>query len=184
MAHILSRITGWVVRHKKRIQTIGTGLFIYECFNLAYNWGFYIFSLSYWGIEDGAILAAGLSFIINAAIFWAYDHMKMDWLGAYALRELDAKENKSRFEQLAVWVSKENKTWWEKILTATAFVLVLIGIDPVIVAVHFQHEHFKGLKAYDWYILFMATAVANIWWLIRIGLLVEVIRFILKYLFN
>lgn len=184
MAHTLNRVTGWVVRHKKRIQTIGTGLFIFECFNFAYNYGFYLFALSYWGIVEGGIIATGLSFVFNAVIFWAYDHMKVDWLGAYALRELDAKENKNHFEQVAVWVGKMNKTLREKILTVAIFVLMLAGVDPVIVAVHFQHEHFKGLKAYDWSILTMATIVANVWWLIKVGSFVEVMRFVLKYLFN
>lgn len=181
---ILSRITGWVIRHKRRIQTIGTGLFLYETFNLVYNYGFYLFALSYWGIVEGGILAAGLSFIVNAGVFWAYDHMKVDWLGAYALRELDSRENKNLFERLATWIGKADKTSREKVLAGMTFILMLIRVDPVVVAIHFQHEHFKGLKVYDWFILLTATTVGNVWWLIQTGLFVEAVRYVVIHFFN
>lgn len=169
MAFLSSRFTGWLVRHKERIKTMGIGLTVYLSLTFAFDWGFYLYAFSQLGVVNGGMFAVGLSFIINALVFWAYDHMKIDWLGAYLLRELQVKANKNRFERLAVWIGKVNKTWWELILTMVAFVLVLARVDPVIVAVHFQQAHFKGLGIRDWAILLIATAVGNTWWLIQIG---------------
>lgn len=171
MALTSNRFTGWLVRHKKRIKTIGIGLTIYLCLAAAYDWGFYLYAFSRMGIVSGGFLAVGLSFVINSGIFWAYDHTKIDWLGAYMLRELEVKENKNRFERLAVWIGKANKTWWELVLTAIAFILLLVRVDPVIVAVHFQQSHFNGLGIRDWSVLLLATAVGNTWWFIQIGAL-------------
>ncbi len=184
MALKSSRFTGWVVRHKERIKTIGIGLVAYESFNLIYDYPFYLFAISYWGIVTGGIIAVAGSLITNIALFWAYDRFKIDWLGAYALRELEAKENKNRFERLAVWIGKANKTWWEVILTSVAFVLLLVRVDPLIVAVHFQQQHFNGLKAKDWGILLTAVIVGNGWWLIQTGLFVEVMRFLWRQFFT
>jgi hypothetical protein len=97
--------------------------------------------------------------------------------------QLEEKESKNRFERLAVWIGKTNKTVWEKVLTTVAFVLLLIHVDPLIVAVHFQQRHFKGLEMKDWGILLSAVVIGNGWWLIQTGIIVEVLRFVWR-LFN
>jgi hypothetical protein len=91
MALLLNRVIGWLVRHKERIGIIGMGVFLYECFNYAYDFGFYPFAIFHWGIVNGGIIAVLGSLVQNAVMFWMYDRFKIDWLGAHALRHHQEK---------------------------------------------------------------------------------------------
>ncbi|MEJ0053961.1 MAG: hypothetical protein WDN10_04545 [bacterium] len=177
MTHWYSRFSGWLVRHRVRIKTIGTGLFLYESYNVLYDYGFYAFAILQWGLVIGSIIATLGSLIQNGLMFWLYDRQGIDWLGAHILRELEAKENKNRFERLAVWLGKAEKTRAEVVLAAVAFVGLLWRVDPLIVAVHFRREHFRGLTAKDWGILLAAVAVGNAWSILEMGIIVETFRF-------
>ncbi len=172
----------WIGRHGRKIQEIGTGLFLYEALNLVFDLVFYPFAILWWGIVLGGVIATGLSLAINAGVFWLYEYMRIDWLGAHALRELDAKENKTHIERLATWIGKKKVTMWEKLVSPLVFVTLLVPIDPVIVAIHYQRQHFSRLGWRDWGLLIVATTVANFWWLIKVGLAIEIIRLFLSWL--
>jgi hypothetical protein len=182
MALIFRRFAGWFMRHKRRIQEVGLGLILFEAFNRAYNYGFYSWAQHHFGFVMGSEMATGLSVVVNALVYWAYDHMKIDWLGAEVLRQLEDKENKTRLERLAVWIGKADKTVWEKLLTTVVFVGLLYEVDPVIVAVHFQRQHFKGLTFRDWAILTIATLVANAWWAPQVGVVVATAQYLWHHL--
>ncbi len=165
-------------KHHARIKEIGFGLFLYESFNFVYDWLFYPFALVTWGlVNGGAILVAG-SLIQCGFLFWLYDRMRVDWLGAHALRELEAKEKKTRLEHALVWIGRKKETWWEKALSPLVFIALTLPIDPLIVAVHFRKRHFGGLTLHDWFILLAAVVVANAWWLFKIGILVQFFKII------
>lgn len=167
---------GFIARHKKLIQEIGIGLFIYETINFLYDWLFYPFALVYWGVFTGGIILFSGSIIQCALMFWLYDRMKVDWLGANALRQLDDKENKSRLERLAVWLGKEKKTLWERLLSPIVFIGLTLPIDPLIVAIHYRKKHFGGVGVRDWLILLSAVVVANAWWLIKIEIVIQLFQ--------
>jgi hypothetical protein len=109
--------------------------------------------------------------------------MRVDWLGAHALRELDDKENKTHIEKLATWIGRKKITLWEKLLSPIVFVVLLLPIDPVIVAIHYRKNHFGGLTWRDWNILFWANLIANAWWLLKISLVIEAIKWLWVYFF-
>ena len=165
-------------KHHKKIQEIGTGLFVWEGFNFLYDFIFYPFALAYWGLVIGGVIVFMLSMFINAFVFWLYEYMRVDWLGANALRQLEEKENKSNFERLVTWMGKKKETIWEKLASPVVLAALVLPIDPVIVAVHFQRQHFEGLSWRDWGLFLYASAVANVWWLIKIGLVVEAAKYI------
>ncbi|MEO5646123.1 MAG: hypothetical protein ABIQ91_01465 [Candidatus Paceibacterota bacterium] len=170
-------------KHHKRIQEIGGGLFSYELFNFLYDWFLYPFSIARWGLEIGGTVMLMGSLIQCALFFWLYDRMRVDWLGAHALRELQEKEHKNRFEHMAVWIHREKKTLWEKLISPIVFIVLTLPIDPLIVALHYRKKHFGGVSARDWGILIAAVFVANVWWLVKIGAVITVIHLILlKYL--
>src|SRR6185437_10806775 len=112
----------WVRRHHRKIREIGTGLFLYESFNFVYDFIFYPFAIAYWGIVQGGAIAAFLTFPINAAVFFSYELLRVDWLGAHALRELEDKENKSNIEKLATWIGKKKVGFWEKLISPLVFI--------------------------------------------------------------
>jgi hypothetical protein len=178
VALLRGRVTGWLARHQQRVKTIGTGLFLYLSFNAAYDYGFYSFAIFHWGIVFGGGLASFGSLVQNAIMFWLYDRMGIDWLGAHALEQLEAKENKTRLERYALWVRKEKKSLSEKMWGIVLFALITISIDPLIVAVHFKPRQFDGLSVRDWGILLAAVTLGVTWWLARAGGAVEAFMFI------
>jgi len=170
--------------HRQHVQEIGIGLFLYESLNFVYDWLFYPFALVYWGFGTGALVLVSASVVQCALMFWLYDHMRVDWLGAHALRELESKENKSRFEHMAVWIGKEKKSIWERLISPIVFITLTLPIDPLIVALHYRKRHFTGIHAKDWGILISAVVAANAWWLFKIGLLIEFLRLWWRFLFS
>jgi hypothetical protein len=156
-------------RYEKHIKEIGTGLFLYEVFNFIYDWLFYPYALIYWGFEKGSLILVCGSLIQCALMFWLYDHLQVDWVGANALRELEKVEKKTRLEHALTWIGKKKNKKWEKILSPLVFIALTLPIDPLIVALHYRKKHFSGVTAHDWFILISAVVVANIWWLVKIG---------------
>lgn len=173
----------FLLKHHRRIQEIGTGLFLYEAFNFFYDFIFYPFALAYWGIENGGIIVIVSSLLINAFVFWLYEYMRIDWLGAHALRQLENEENKSNIQKLITWIGRKKVGLLEKLLSPVIFTGLLLPIDPVIVAIHYQRQHFNGLVWRDWGILIIATLVANAWWLIKIGIVVEGAKYLWGIIF-
>ncbi len=98
--------------------------------------------------------------------------MKVDWLKAHALRELNNKENKTKLETLLTWHLVPRATIRERIIGEIRFALLLIPIDPVIVAMYYRENHFEGVSVRDWLMLVKATLVACIVWLLIVEPLV------------
>lgn len=174
---------GFLRRHHKKIQEIGLGIFLFELFNFVYDWLFYPFAVFYWGIELGGLIVTGLSLVINAFIFWLYDYMRVDWLGARALRELEDKENKSNIEKLITWLGKKKLTLWEKLLSPIVFITLTLPIDPVIVAIHHRRNHFSGIGWKDWGLLLAATLAANAWWLLKVSIVIEALKWLFRLVY-
>lgn len=178
-----NRMISFFRRHYRKIQEISTGLFIYEGANFVYDFLFYPFALAYWGLINGGFIVVAGSLVMNIFVFWLYEYMRIDWLGAHALRELENEENKSRFHKLATWIGKKKESTWEKLMSLIVFTALLLPIDPVIVAIHYQRQHFKGLGWRDWNLLVIATLVANAWWLIKVGAVVEGVKYLWSFVF-
>lgn len=179
----ISSLKLWYLRHRKKIAEIGIGLFLYEAvFNPLFDLVFYPFCLAYWGLKIGGIIAVSASFAHVALLFWLYDRMKIDWLGAHALRQIEDGENKSNLTNLAIWVGKEKTTVLEKILSPFVFVFLTLPLDPLIVAVHYRRQHFQGISWRDWGILIASVITANAWWFIKIGSVVELAKLLWRHI--
>ncbi len=169
--------------HIKKLRDIGIGLVVYEAMNYVFDFIFYPFALTFWGLQDGAAVAIVISLAANVCFFWLYEYMRVDWLGAHALRELEREENKSSIAKLMTWVGKKKDHWWEKILSPVVFITLLLPIDPVIVAIHYRREHFNGLKGRDWGILVLATLIANAWWILKVELVIQALLYVWHLVF-
>ena len=168
-------------KYRKHIQEIGTGLFIYEVFNFVYDWLFYPFALAYWGLLKGGVIVVAGSLVQCAFVFWLYVYMRIDWVGAHALRELETKEEKTWFERMAVWLGKDKKSLFEKLCSPIVFVALTLPIDPLIVALHYRRKHFEGISLRDWGLLISAVAAANLWWLLKVGTIVEGFKYLYTF---
>lgn len=169
-------------QHHKKIRDIGAGIAAWESFNFVYDFLFFPFAVAYWGALYGGGVASAGAFIINAVVFYLYDRFGVDWLGAHALRQLDLKEEKSALEKMMVWLGKKKVTWWEKLASPIVFVALTLPIDPLIVAIHHRKHHFTGVTRDDWKLLFFATAAANAWWLLKVEIVIEGIRYLGSFL--
>lgn len=169
--------------HHTKIRDISIGLTIYESFNAAFDLIFYPVVITTLGVVRGAALATAISLAVNILIFWAYDRLRIDWLGAHALRQLEHEENKSNIEHLITWLGKKKTAWYEKLVSPIVFVGLTLPIDPVIVAIHYRRQHFKGVTVRDWALLLAATIAANIWWAAKLGIVIAGIEFIWHLLF-
>ncbi|MEO5646124.1 MAG: hypothetical protein ABIQ91_01470 [Candidatus Paceibacterota bacterium] len=155
---------------------MGTGAFLYLLYNFFYDWAFYPGVIGFFGYRLGGTIAVAGSLLQCGVMFWLYDWMKIDWLGAHFLRELEDKDNKTHLEKMAVWIGKEKRTVSEKVIASVTFLILTAGIDPLVVAVHFKRSHFKGLTSRDWGLLLASVAAANAWWLLKVGTFVAVIK--------
>lgn len=176
----IRRASGWVVRRTTNLLQFGWQFVLFEAFNWIFNYPFFSLSLWYLGPVWGAIVPSILAIGINAFVFWYYEHKKVDWLKAHAMRQVASKENKTRLEKILTWHLMPRRTFLQKMLGELQFALLLSQIDPVIVAVHYRESHFEGLTRKDWLLLFKATAIALAIWV----LILEPVVFAVKIISN
>jgi len=161
----IRKISDRVVRLVANLLKHGWPLALFEAFNWVFNYPFCALMLLLFGPIRGAVIIAVAAFSLNAFVFWLYEYMKIDWLGAHAIRELADKTNKSRLEKILTWHHKPRNTVLEKIAGELQFCFLLSQIDPVIVAIHYRQSHFDGLGWRDWRLFIKATSVGLAIWL-------------------
>jgi hypothetical protein len=171
----------WLKNSWEKILAVGWRLIVYEIFNLFFNYPLYGWVMYSLGLGRGWLMMTGFSLIQCAALFWYYDKAKVDWLFADTARswENGTTENSSWFRKIAVRISKSRDTGIAGIST---FILASINLDPVMVAVHYRKNHFCGINFHDWSILIASVAIGNLWWGFRIGLFVEVLKWLFRHL--
>ena len=163
---IFRPMVDWMVCHKRRIIQVGVGLALYELWVHLYDFVFFPFAIYHWGPLWGGTIAVVGAFANNILVYWLYDVMKVDWLQARAVRDMADSENNSRLTKLAKLLTSEKKGIWRKLASAGIFLGLTAWIDPVIVAVHFRKEHFKGISRWDWFLLLAASASGCVVWLL------------------
>ena len=153
----------------KRISAFGA----YEIFNWLFNNPAYLLAIGYLGTLKGGLLMASFSFIQCATLFVMFDKMGVDWVGVNFLEEVRQKENKRWWERLLSWAVKK-----EGNLAIISFLIYSVFVDPFVVAVHYRHNHFNGITRRDWGLLFASVAIGNFYWIVRTGLIVEVAKWL------
>lgn len=168
----------WLVSHKRKIAEMGTGLFLYGIFNWVFNYPLYMAVVGYYGLVYGGLMMAFLSFIQCGILLVVFDKMKIDWVGATYLKDVERQqEKKSRIEKILVWVlKKESQSASGKMVKIGIFIILSAFVDPFIVAVHYRRKQFDGVSVRDWVILFVAVLIANLYWTLRTGILVLAVK--------
>jgi hypothetical protein len=156
----------------KKFLAQGWRFVSYQIFNWIFDNPLYLFVFHSCGIILGWIIMATSSLVSCAFLFWYYEHKKIDWLFAKAVKDWENKDAHSWGEKILLHFTK-HKTGKYKFLI---FILANINIDPLIVAVHYRENHFGGITPRDWKILVSSVAVSNLWWGARIGVLVTVLK--------
>lgn len=166
----------WFAKSRARILAYGWRLALYEVFCWVYDNPLYASAFIYLGMARGwAVMTLG-SVLSCAYMFWRYDRSGVDWLFAKAVREWEEKPNLNWLQRKIANISRVRNGRWGLV----AFVLLNTQVDPLIVAVHFRNSHFSGITRRDWGVLLGSVAVANLYWGIRIGLLVKILVWLWK----
>jgi hypothetical protein len=175
------RFLSWLKRSREGVLASGWRLTLFVAFNLAFNRFFYPWAMSPlgFGIVMGWLVMSTASLILCAFIFWRHDRGGVDWLFAKAAREWEegTVESSGWKRRMLVRISKSRNRGFVGFAT---FILASINVDPVIVAVHYQKSHFKGISLQEWGVLFASVVVANLWFGFETGMLVTLVRWVLS----
>lgn len=175
---LTQRITGWFRQYRRKIAEVGVGMTLYATFNWAFNYPLYIAVVAYYGLVKGGLIMFLLSLIQNIALLFLYDRMKIDWVGAGYLEEVQFREgNKTRTQRALLWALKEEaRGKGHRFFKAVGFVLLSIFVDPFVVSVHYRRFQFLGVSRRDLGILTASVVIGNLYWTIRTGVLVEIAK--------
>jgi len=178
----MTRVFIWLKKSQNKIMAVGWRLVLFEIFNFLFNYPLYGWAMVFFGLIQGWLFMTASSLILCAGFFWRYDKGGVDWLFANAAREWEEETRSSsgRFRKIIVSISKSRDSGLVGILT---FILASINLDPVIVAVHYRKNHFSGISKRDWGILLASVAIGNLWWGARMGILVEILKWLYKSFF-
>jgi len=169
----------WLKHSQGRILAIGWRFILFEIFNFFFNYPLYGWVLGSQGLVRGWLIMVMLSFILCIVVFWHYDRAGIDWLFANAAREWEGETTKSsgRLRKMIVRISRSRDSYKGILI----FILASANLDPVIVAVHYRKSHFSGISLRDWGILATSVIVGNLWWGIRVGIIVEILKWSVKH---
>jgi len=173
------RFLFWLKHSRGRILAVGWRLVLFEVFNFLFDYPLYAWAMGSLGLIQGWLVMTAFSLILCIGIFWYYDRAKVDWLFANAAREWEKEttEDSGWLRRIIVKIYKF-RNGFAGILV---FIVASLNIDPVIVAVHYRKSQFGGIGLRDWSILVASVTIGNIWWGAQIGLLVEILKWLVKY---
>jgi hypothetical protein len=128
------------------------------------------------GLVWGWALMAFGSLVSCGFLFWLYDKQKIDWLYAKTAKEWEESKG-------------EKKTWFQRQLLKLfrykhgkigilTFTVANLALDPLVAAVHYRESHFGGISRRDWTVLLGSVVISNIYWGIRIGVLVKILEWL------
>ncbi len=168
MAHQsrIQKILGWLRAHWQQLFQFGIGYAIFELYNHIFDFTGFPASIAFLGYFWGAIAVSLLALLSNALVYYAYDHMKIDWLQAQTVQSLAEEENQNAWKKFLSWQLKDKKTAKDKLLGAVAFASLTLALDPVMIAVYYRESLFGGISKRDWWMLVKATGTACVMWLL------------------
>lgn len=172
---VFRKASDWLARNRRPVKR-GAAATSYLVFNSVFDFFFYPAVMTAYGLVLGGSIAVSISLVQCSVMFWLYDKMKIDWLGAEMLRKLESTETQGKLTKIATWIGKEKKTIPEKLSAVIAFIVLAGPIDPLVVAVHFKRNHFNGLSFKDWGLLLAAVGASNAWWLVQMAPVAAALR--------
>lgn len=161
-----------VRRISEKIATFGAGVAIKKTLDYGFDYGLYPIALIYFGYIWGGVIMTFASVFLNLAVIRAYDWSKRDWLMLESLKEL---KHESRVEGVGGFVG-----WVLRKGDVPAFVILSWIEDAIVVTLYLRHgvNQFNGLSRRDWTIFWASTVVSNLFWIVSVASVIEVIRLI------
>lgn len=126
------------------------------------------------GVVWGGALMTVLSVVVNILLIRTYDTLRCDFLLLEALKSLQCAKGSSRLQQLVAWVLRRGDV-------PAFFVLSWIE-DAVVVTLYLRKgSHlYNGLSRRDWTIFVASTVTANLFWIVSVSSIIEIVRLVLR----
>lgn len=112
------------------------------------------------------------SVFLNLAVIRSYDWTRRDWLLLETLKELRHKERDSGAGGTVAWLLRRGDV--------PAFFILSWIEDAIVVTLYLRHgiNEFNGLSRRDWMIFWASTVVSNLFWILSLASIIEVIRWL------
>jgi hypothetical protein len=158
-------------RFSEKIATFGAGVAIKKTLDYGFDYGLYPVALIYFGYLWGGVIMTIASVFLNLAVIRAYDWSQRDWLMLETLKELKHKSQDEGVGGFVGWVLRKGD--------APAFFILSWIEDAIVVTLYLRHgfNQFNGLSRRDWMIFWASTVVSNLFWILSVVSVIEIIRF-------
>jgi len=176
----LKKFAATVAAWKERIAIIALGQTFNAIFDWFFNYPVYGHAIEKWGLINGYIIMAVISFFVCLIFIKFYDWLKIDWLGIEVAKKVK--------DFGPIWIKNMNIEsrigrilWWpfSKFILfllwavdrggLVAFFALSMFTDPFITTVYMRRGWYQydGLSSKDWRIFLASTVVSNGYWAIR-----------------
>jgi hypothetical protein len=162
-------------KSKKKITLILCGHGTWAVISWLFDNLLYPVVLAGMGYFWGGIVMTTLSCIICASTLIWYEKKGNDWVGSGTLNELRKSDLSKRnlFIKALGWALSKGDV--------LIFFLLTVLKDPFITTAYFTRGRFNGLNKKIWLIFGLSTLVANLYWIIRWGVIIEIFKAIFTH---
>lgn len=122
----------------------------------AFDYALYPFAIYRLGILEGGVAMALLSCAASIISIKVYDHLKRDWLGIEAIKELKAYDGKERIRRATAWIMNKSDP--------VVFIFLSLKFDPFITAAYLRKGRYGGLRGKDAALFAGSLALGNAYW--------------------
>ena len=152
-----------------KAATLGVGLAIKKSLDYGFDYLLYPFVLIWLGYVWGGVVMTIASIVVNLAVIRTYDWSKRDWLLLETIKEFKDRPDGVAARPLVRWIVKKGDL-------AAFFILSWIE-DPIVVTLYLRRSahQYNGLARRDWMIFWASTVVSNLFWILSLVSLIELI---------
>ena len=154
-----------------KVATLGMGVAIKKSLDYGFDYLLYPFALLSLGYLWGGVSMTVASVALNLAVIRAYDWSKRDWLLLETVKEFRDNPEELKAGPTVQWILGKGNI-------AAFFILSWIE-DPIIVTLYLRRggHRYDGLARRDWMIFWASTLVSNLFWILGLVSLIELIGF-------
>ena len=170
MIIVIAATQAFFKTHWKKIAVIGSGHGLWASISWIFDNVLYPLALAKFGYLWGGILMATLSCIICALTLVYYQRKGTDWVGAGVMDELRTSDTSKRHfvVRIITWALKKGDVFM--------FLFLTILKDPFMTTAYFTRGKFTGLNRRLWAIFGASVILANLYWIVRWSVIIEIIK--------
>lgn len=151
------------------ISRLATGFAGYSTFTWLFDYPLFTWVIWYFGMVTGGIIMIALSFAVDYYTLKFYDWSRTDWLALEYLKSHKSYEGSSRPKRLLKFLFTKTPVWVQVVLLSLKF-----NSFVVTVLLRSGSYNYDGLSSRDWRIFWLSFLVSQIYWIIIIGLGIEI----------